>query len=117
MYSVKPGPDAIQMTSYLPRRIAGVQDVRSRGPGYFIGSLPARPLADCKGRFQFAVKASKDAAAASHLFWGFIFIRTSRKEGEQSEYQSRLDDWFVERSRNGPASAVEAVENVQLIPD
>ena len=116
MYGVKPGPDAIQMTGYLPRRIAGVQDVHFGRAGYFIGSLPTRPLADLKGR-QFAVKSGKDAAAAAHLFRAFMFIRTSCKEREQGEYESGLDDCFAERRCNRPASAVEAIKNVQFIPD
>jgi len=117
MYRVKPAPDAIQVRGYRPRRIAGVQDIHFAGSRDFIGSLPPRPLTEFKERFQFAVKPGKDASAASFLFRGFLFIGTSWKEGEQSEYQSRLLDGLVERSGNRPASAVEAVENVQFIPD
>src|SRR5215831_12776899 len=90
MYRVKPEPDAIQVRGYRPRRIAGVQDIHFAGSRDFIGSLPPRPLTEFKERFQFAVKPGKDASAASFLFRGFLFIGTSWKEGEQSEYHSGL---------------------------
>jgi len=115
MHGVKPRLDAFQMTGYGPRRIAGVQDVQFGGPSYFIGALPSRPLADSHGCFQFAVKFGKDAAATSHLFRSFILIRTTWKKGEQSEYPTRLNDCFVKRSRNRPASAVETIENFDFV--